>query len=55
MFHERILRELGRNKIKYLIVGGVAVNLHGYDRVTGDLDILLQLEDANLKKDYRCY
>ena len=50
MFSERLFRELGRQKVKYLVVGGVAVNLHGYNRLTGDLDIVLLLKDANLRK-----
>ena len=50
MFYERILRELGKSKIKYLVVGGLAVNLHGYDRITADLDIILLLKDSNLTK-----
>ena len=28
----------------------MAVNLHGYDRITGDLDIILLMTDANIKK-----
>lgn len=36
--------------IRYLIVGGVAVNLHGYRRFTGDIDILLALSEENLEK-----
>lgn len=36
--------------INYLIVGGVAVNLYGYQRFTGDVDILLSLDDENLIK-----
>ncbi len=50
MFYERILRELAKRKIKYLIVGGVAVNLQGFFRATGDLDIFLSLDRSNLKK-----
>ena len=49
MFYERILRELSRRKIQYLIVGGVAVNLHGYPRLTGDLDIVLCFEKSNIE------
>ena len=48
MFYETILRELAKRKIKYLVVGGVAVNLHGYPRLTGDLDIVLSFEAANV-------
>lgn len=47
---EKIFRELNKARIKYLVVGGVAVNLHGYVRFTGDLDVLLLLDDQNLKK-----
>ncbi|MCD6109135.1 hypothetical protein J7J83_00010 [bacterium] len=47
---EKIFKEFNSAKIKYLVVGGVAVNLHGYVRFTGDLDILLLLEEKNLEK-----
>lgn len=47
---EKIFRELNKEKVKYLIVGGVAVNIHGYLRFTGDIDILLLLEEQNLDK-----
>lgn len=30
---------LNQNKVEYLIIGGAAVNVHGYTRATGDLDI----------------
>lgn len=50
MLYERILNELHRRKIKYLVVGGLAVNLYGYDRITGDLDIILLMTDVNVKK-----
>lgn len=36
--------------IRYLVVGGFAVNLHGYSRFTGDLDILLALDHDNLDR-----
>ena len=47
---EKVFRELNRAKVKYLIVGGVAVNLHGYLRFTGDIDILLLLEEGNFER-----
>lgn len=50
MLYEKVFREFDRQKIRYLLVGGVAVNLHGYDRVTGDLDVLLLMTDTNIKK-----
>src|SRR3989344_5191710 len=36
--------------IRYLIVGGLAVNLHGYRRFTADVDILVALDAENLEK-----
>ncbi len=47
---EKIFKNLNTAKIKYLVVGGVAVNLHGYVRFTGDLDLLVLLEEKNLEK-----
>ncbi len=49
MFYQRIIKKFNNNEIKYVIVGGLAVNLHGYVRLTADLDILIDLEDANIK------
>ncbi len=46
MFYEQVFRKLNRKKVRYLIVGGIAVNLHGFPRVTGDLDIMLDLNDG---------
>lgn len=47
---ENIFSELNEAKVKYLVVGGVAVFIHGYQRFTGDLDLLLLLNKENLKK-----
>ena len=33
------LNALNNNKVKYLLVGGYSVILHGYSRTTGDMDI----------------
>ncbi len=30
------------NKVKYLTIGGFAVNIYGYGRNTGDIDILIE-------------
>lgn len=48
--YKKIFKELEEAKINYLIVGGVAVNLYGYTRFTGDVDILLALNPSNLSK-----
>ena len=50
MFFRRIIPELEKRKIKYLAIGGVAVNLYGYNRVTNDLDIILSFDEENVSK-----
>lgn len=50
IFYEEILRSFQKQKVKYVIVGGIAVNLLGGMRSTADLDILAEMNDDNLKK-----
>lgn len=45
---ERVLRALEGAGVRYLVVGGVAVVLHGHPRFTADLDLALALEPANI-------
>jgi hypothetical protein len=42
-------RSLDANKVKYILVGGFATNLHGYNRVTADIDIWIKDEPKNRK------
>ena len=46
---EAIFRALNAAGARYLVVGGVAVNAHGYQRLTNDLDICLKLDSENLR------
>jgi predicted nucleotidyltransferase len=41
---ERVFRLLNEHEIRYVIVGGIAVILHGSLRLTADLDIIIDLE-----------
>jgi len=50
MFYYDILEGLFRKEIKYLIVGGLSVNLYGVPRVTQDIDIIISLEKENISK-----
>ena len=50
MLHENIIRKLQEENFEYLVVGGLAVNLHGYTRATVDLDIIILLSEDNIKK-----
>ena len=50
---EGILDALNRANVRYLIVGGVAVVLHGYLRTTADLDLIIQLDRDNVLRAIR--
>ncbi len=50
MYYEDIFKALQERRVKYLVVGGVAMGLHGIPRMTADLDIMLDLTPANIKK-----
>jgi len=50
IIYEEILKEFQRHKVKYVIVGGIAFNLLGGYRNTLDMDILVEMTDANLLK-----
>jgi hypothetical protein len=41
---------LKKEKINYLVVGGYAVNFHGYSRNTVDIDLVIKFTLTNLKK-----
>jgi len=46
---DRILAAFERAAVRYVVVGGVAVVLHGHLRLTADLDLVVQLERRNLE------
>lgn len=50
MDFNKIFLQLNKKGVKYLVAGGVAVNLHGYVRTTADLDIMLLMSDKNIGK-----
>jgi len=50
ILYEEIFRKFEERGVKYIIVGGMAVNVHGYIRATTDLDILTEMSDDNLAK-----
>jgi hypothetical protein len=43
------LRELERNRVDYVLVGGVALNLHGIIRATEDIDLFVRPEERNVE------
>lgn len=49
-----IFRELAKEDVRYVIVGGIAVNLLGVPRFTADLDIVVALDRKNVLKFAKC-
>ena len=47
---ETILGALNRARVRYLVVGGLAVVAHGYVRFTADLDLVLDPERESLRR-----
>ena len=45
-----IVKALNDAKVKYLVVGGLAVVAHGYERLTVDVDIVIGLERENITR-----
>ena len=48
---ERIGDRLDQMGIQYVILGGMAVNIHGHQRMTTDINLLLRREDLQRFKD----
>jgi hypothetical protein len=42
------IKSLNEKKVRYLIVGGYAIALHGYPRYTKDIDIWIELHSENV-------
>ncbi|MGE5466132.1 MAG: DUF6036 family nucleotidyltransferase [Ignavibacteria bacterium] len=49
MFYLDLFRALDTEKVRYLLVGGLALNIHGVERATMDVDLMLALDAENLR------
>ncbi len=49
MFYLELFAELERQGVRYLLVGGLALNIHGVERATMDVDLMMALDADNLK------
>jgi hypothetical protein len=47
---KEFIRLLNKNDVRYLVIGGYAVALHGYPRYTKDLDIWIDRNPKNAEK-----
>jgi acylphosphatase len=48
--YEKLLENLGKAEVKFIVVGGIAVALNGFVRTTEDVDILVETSDENIKR-----
>ncbi|MFW6197617.1 MAG: nucleotidyl transferase AbiEii/AbiGii toxin family protein [Myxococcota bacterium] len=46
----RVIENLNRARVDYVVVGGVALNLHGLVRATEDLDIFIRPDEENIER-----
>ena len=47
---ERILKALNAASVRYLVAGGLAVVAHGYMRFTADVDLIVDLQEGNVRR-----
>ncbi len=47
---KEFIQLLNKNNVKYLVVGGYAVAMHGFPRYTGDIDFWIKPEKENAEK-----
>ena len=45
---KRLFDTLNKAGVKYLVCGGIAVNLYGIERATADIDLAISLDEENL-------
>ena len=50
ILYEEILRGFQKQKVRYILVGGIAFNLLGGERNTLDMDVIVEMTDENLHK-----
>ena len=50
---KEFIKLLNKHEVKYLIIGGYAVAMHGYVRATGDLDLWVKISMLSTKI-YNC-
>lgn len=48
MFYLDLFSALSRHRVEYLLIGGLAVSLHGVERATMDVDITVATSPENL-------
>lgn len=54
MFYLKLFKALNFYQIDYLLIGGLAMNLHGVPRMTMDVDLIIASDSANINKLISC-
>jgi hypothetical protein len=49
MFYLDLFGALERHRVQYVVVGGLALNLHGVERATMDVDLAIALDAPNVE------
>jgi hypothetical protein len=47
---KEFIQLLNENQVKYLVIGGYAVAVHGHPRYTKDIDIWIEISEENAQK-----
>ncbi|MBM3254574.1 MAG: hypothetical protein FJZ16_09995 [Candidatus Omnitrophica bacterium] len=47
---KKLFLSLNKESVRYMVAGGIAVNLYGIERATADIDIAVDLDRRNLSK-----
>jgi hypothetical protein len=50
VYYDEVIKALNKHKVKFAVAGGVAVVLYGYERLTLDLDLIVELKKKNLER-----
>jgi len=48
MFYLDLFRALDQENVRYVLIGGLALNIHGVERATMDIDLMLAMDAENL-------
>lgn len=49
---QTVMEGLQRHEVRFLLVGGMAVVAHGYGRMTYDIDLVIHLTPANIRRTF---
>ena len=48
--YQEFIKLLNHHEVSYVLIGGIAVNIYGYHRATGDMGILYENSELNITR-----